>query len=67
MDRAFRENSIGRLGLNVPHVLVEGRMDCGVRKEALRRKADLIIAGRGRGAIAPRQNTPPAAATRFRL
>jgi nucleotide-binding universal stress UspA family protein len=39
---------IGRLGLDLPHTVVAGRIDCGVREEALRRKADLIIAGRGR-------------------
>jgi nucleotide-binding universal stress UspA family protein len=38
----------GQLELNVPHSVVDARVAGGVRAEAILRKADLIIAGRGR-------------------
>jgi nucleotide-binding universal stress UspA family protein len=38
----------GRLDLNVPHEVIDAPVADGVRDEALRRKADLIIIGRGR-------------------
>jgi nucleotide-binding universal stress UspA family protein len=37
----------GRLGVNAPHTVVEATVADGVREEAIRRKADLIITGRG--------------------
>ena len=38
----------GKLGLNAPHAVLQGTVSDGVRQEAVRRKADLIIMGRGR-------------------
>jgi hypothetical protein len=38
----------GQLELNVPHSVVDARIAGGVRAEAILRKADLIVAGRGR-------------------
>jgi nucleotide-binding universal stress UspA family protein len=36
-----------QLGINAPHAAVDGAVADGVRQEAVRRKADLIITGRG--------------------
>lgn len=38
----------GKLGIDAPHVVLEATVADGVREEAVRRKADLIIMGRGR-------------------
>ena len=38
----------GRLGIHAPHVVVDGSIADCVRQEAVRRNADLLIAGRGR-------------------
>jgi nucleotide-binding universal stress UspA family protein len=38
----------GQLGINAHHVVIEGAVADGVRQEAVRRKADLIVTGRGR-------------------
>lgn len=38
----------GQLGIDVPHAVIDAMVADGVRREAVRRKADLIIAGRGR-------------------
>ena len=37
----------GKLGLDLPHDVIEAPVAEGVRREALRRKADLVITGRG--------------------
>jgi len=37
-----------KLGLNVPHAVIGAMVEWAVREEAIRRKADLIITGRGR-------------------
>lgn len=39
---------MANVGLNVPHVVVNSTVAEGVRQEALRRQADLIVTGRGR-------------------
>jgi len=38
----------GRLGISAPHSVIDATVAGGVRDEALRRKADLIVTGRGR-------------------
>jgi nucleotide-binding universal stress UspA family protein len=38
----------GQFGISAPHVVIEGPIAEGVRQEAIRRKADLIVMGRGR-------------------
>jgi nucleotide-binding universal stress UspA family protein len=38
----------GRLGIRAPHVVIDATVAQGVREEAVRRKADLIVTGRGR-------------------
>lgn len=37
----------GELGLNVPHAVIDASIPEGIRQEAVHRKADLIITGRG--------------------
>lgn len=37
----------GELGVDAPHVVVDAAISDGIRQEAARRKADLIITGRG--------------------
>lgn len=49
MDRAdfeLRELK-GKLGIEAPHVVLDATMPNGIRQEAIRRKADLIVTGRG--------------------
>jgi nucleotide-binding universal stress UspA family protein len=50
MDAAdFRLRELkGQLGIDAPHAVIEGAVADGVREEAVRRKADLIVTGRGR-------------------
>jgi len=50
MDAAhFRLRELmGQAGIDAPHAVLDGAVADGVREEALRRKADLIITGRGR-------------------
>ena len=50
MDAAdFRLRELkGRLGIEAPHAIIDGFVADGVCQEALRRKADLIVTGRGR-------------------
>lgn len=38
----------GELAIDAPHAVIEGNIEDGVREEALRRDADLIVTGRGR-------------------
>ena len=38
----------GKLGIDAPHTVTDEIMIDGIRKEALRRNADLVIVGRGR-------------------
>jgi nucleotide-binding universal stress UspA family protein len=38
----------GRLNINVPHAVIDGTVADALRGEAVRRRADLIITGRGR-------------------
>lgn len=38
----------GRMGIDAPHSVIEGAIATSVREEAILRKADLIVAGRGR-------------------
>ncbi len=38
----------GQLGIEAPHAVIDGAVADCVRQEALRRKADLIVTGRGR-------------------
>jgi nucleotide-binding universal stress UspA family protein len=38
----------GELGIDVPHAVINARVPDGIRQEAIRRNADLIITGRGR-------------------
>lgn len=38
----------GKLGINAPHAVIDGAIADGVREEAIRRKADLVVTGRGR-------------------
>jgi nucleotide-binding universal stress UspA family protein len=49
MDAAdFRLRELkGQLGINAPHAIVDGLIPDGLREEALRRRADLVITGRG--------------------
>ena len=55
MDAAdFRLRALkARLGIEAPHSVTDAMMIDGVREEAVRRKADLIVTGRGqaRGTI----------------
>lgn len=37
----------GQLGIDAPHAVIDGGIAAGVREEAILRKADLIVAGRG--------------------
>jgi nucleotide-binding universal stress UspA family protein len=37
----------GRLGIEAPHLVIDGRIAEAIRQEAVRRSADLIITGRG--------------------
>ncbi len=37
----------GKLGLNIPHAVIDARIPEGIHQEAVRRKADLIVTGRG--------------------
>ena len=37
----------GKFGLTVPHAVVDSLVEYGIRDEALRREADLVIIGRG--------------------
>ncbi len=46
-DLRLRE-LMARLELNVPHVVLDSTVEDGVRQEAIRRQADLIVTGRGR-------------------
>jgi nucleotide-binding universal stress UspA family protein len=46
-DAGLRELK-GRVGVDAPHVVVEGGVADGIRHEAIRRRADLLIMGRGR-------------------
>jgi nucleotide-binding universal stress UspA family protein len=46
-DAGLRELK-GKLGVNAPHAVLEAAVADGVREEAVRRKADIIIMGRGR-------------------
>lgn len=39
----------GQLGINAPHAVIEATIADGIRQEAVRREADLMITGRGRG------------------
>jgi nucleotide-binding universal stress UspA family protein len=38
----------GQAGIDAPHAVIDGAVADGVRDEAVRRKADLIVTGRGR-------------------
>ena len=38
---------LGSVGVDLPHAVIDGRIAEGVHQEALRRKADLVITGRG--------------------
>ncbi len=38
----------GSLGIDAPHAIIDARISDGIRQEALRRNADLIVTGRGR-------------------
>jgi nucleotide-binding universal stress UspA family protein len=50
MDAAdFRLREMkGRLGVDAPHAVLDAMVAGGVCQEAIRRKADLIVTGRGR-------------------
>jgi hypothetical protein len=37
----------GKLGIEAPHVVLNATISNGIRLEAIRRKADLIVTGRG--------------------
>jgi nucleotide-binding universal stress UspA family protein len=37
----------GRLGIDAPHAVIDGTIEEGIRLEAVRRNADLIVTGRG--------------------
>jgi nucleotide-binding universal stress UspA family protein len=37
----------GKLGIDAPHAVIDARIPEGIRQEAIRRKADLIVMGRG--------------------
>lgn len=37
----------GQLGINAHHAIINGAVADGIRQEAVRRKADLIVTGRG--------------------
>lgn len=39
----------GQLGIDAPHAVIEGAVASGVRNEAILRRANLIVTGRGRG------------------
>jgi nucleotide-binding universal stress UspA family protein len=39
---------MGQAGIDAPHAVIDGTVADGVREEAVRRKADLIVTGRGR-------------------
>jgi nucleotide-binding universal stress UspA family protein len=38
----------GELGIDAPHAVIDAKVSDGIRQEAVRRNADLIITGRGR-------------------
>jgi nucleotide-binding universal stress UspA family protein len=38
----------GELGIDVPHAVVDARVPDGIREEAVKRSADIIVTGRGR-------------------
>ena len=46
-DAGLRELKV-RVGVDAPHAVLDATVSDGVREEAVRRKADLIIMGRGR-------------------
>jgi len=41
----------GRLKLDVPHAVIDARIPEGIHQEAVRRKADLIVTGRGHASM----------------
>lgn len=43
----------GQLGIDAPHAIIDGSIAAGVRDEAMRRNANLIVTGRGRAQVYP--------------